>query len=466
MRCLSISVIVTLGLISIGGRALAQPTNTAPMPNFPPVGIGTQQSGGAKNALHIHFNPSDMNSDTAMIRFSEGSSTSSVDFGLLGLMYYYPDTMFSSLSRGDDLILHDHQDGDIIITNFSHQAPSHTLGGAIRFSTTGDTLARPAIIPNNRYDLERETILGNGNIGFDLAPDSTGLCTPKDQVQIGGGSVAPSGYTAPIPGLTIYGGNRFEGLVNPETLQPFSVDYRGIYFNHYENHATGVTTRFTPIGSCGLAFADVNGGQLNLTCWPPNRAAPLADSIGSVTLNLTGNIGLEMWTDERLNGGSRYHHLFNVWRPGYGGGDSIRNVNGLFLHLTPVLIDSNADATNFTDLASVHPTLGDGMTWMLAVNGPALFKEAFVSLDWPDYVFDPSYKLPAIGEVEAFYKTNRHLPDIPSARTMAETGVPLGKTEAAIAKQLEEAMLYITQLNHKIEALESKVEVLEKQKER
>ncbi|MCX8492062.1 MAG: hypothetical protein ORN54_13455 [Cyclobacteriaceae bacterium] len=34
---------------------------------------------------------------------------------------------------------------------------------------------------------------------------------------------------------------------------------------------------------------------------------------------------------------------------------------------------------------------------------------------FPDYVFDPSYKLPTLEETEKYVKENRHLPEVPSA---------------------------------------------------
>ncbi|HEX5316087.1 MAG TPA: hypothetical protein VFX22_05495, partial [Candidatus Kapabacteria bacterium] len=312
-------------------------------------------------------------------------------------------------------------------------------------------------------EIERMVINGNGNVGIDLPPGPGGLDSAVDQVQIGGGMIPPPGYPLPIPGLTIYGGNRFEGMPKPGGGS-FPIDWRGIYFNHYEDHVTGITSRFSPISSCGIAFADANGGLMQLTCWPPDALHPLTDSLGSMVLSLTGNTGLEVWSDERKTGGSQYHHLFNVWRPGYGGADSLRNVNGLFLHFTPVLIDTNADATNFTSLAHVFPRLGDGKTWMLAVNGPALFKEAYVSTDWPDFVFQPSYKLPTLESVEKYIDENHHLPDVPSASKIAETGVPLGQTEALLLKKIEELTRYAIEQNKKIEQLDANVQKLENEK--
>src|ERR1039458_8775979 len=61
MRPLSFLVIVTLGLISMSGRAISQVNSNSPgllsPPNNPPVGIGTQAGlvPVPQNALHIHY---------------------------------------------------------------------------------------------------------------------------------------------------------------------------------------------------------------------------------------------------------------------------------------------------------------------------------------------------------------------------------------------------------------------------
>ncbi|HWF43662.1 MAG TPA: hypothetical protein VG537_03370, partial [Candidatus Kapabacteria bacterium] len=209
--------------------AIAQVTNTVPWPNNPVVGIGTQLSGGAVNALQIHHSPSIVQTLPAILRLSDGGSTTGSNFGALALI---PDTTatyrttYSNLAKQYDLVLHENY-GDLILSDFKRQ------GGAIRLSTTPDSLTipiAPPITPGN--DLERMEILNNGNVGIDLPPDATtGLGTPLDQVQIGGGSIAPTGYTSPIPGLTIYGGNRWEGASKVGGGK-IPVDWRGISFNH------------------------------------------------------------------------------------------------------------------------------------------------------------------------------------------------------------------------------------------
>jgi hypothetical protein len=252
----------------------------------------------------------------------------------------------------------------------------------------------------------------------------------------------------------------------------FPWDRRYVAFNYWIDHndtSTNSATRqhrIQPISSSNLGFSEGAGGLINLSCYPYSSDSGLNNFTNAMTLQLIGNGGLEMWC--AVNGTDIYHNLFACYRPGYLHGAVTRNTNGLFFHYTPVFIGSDTvsePSVDFQNLA-IHPDMGDGLTWLLAVDGPALAKEFYVSTDWPDYVFDPNYKLMPLSEVEHFYKTNRHLPDIPSAKKMDTTGVPLGRTEAAITKQLEETLLYVTQLSHKIDALESEIQELKNEKEK
>jgi hypothetical protein len=215
----------------------------------------------------------------------------------------------------------------------------------------------------------------------------------------------------------------------------------------------------------GIGFSDGSGGLVNIGTWPWHTGQSITDFSGGTTLQITGTNGIEFWTDDSVLDGIKYRHLFDCWRKGYTGGLGIRNDSGLFFHHTPVYI-GGAGEPNFTYLTSVHPATGDGNTWMLAVDGPALFKEVYVSTGWPDFVFDLNYKLLPLGEVEQFIKTNHHLPGIPSAEEMEKTGVPLGQTEAKMMQKIEELTKYAIQQDKRIERLESEISQLKNQKER
>ncbi|MDP4243285.1 MAG: hypothetical protein Q8921_11175, partial [Bacteroidota bacterium] len=386
-------------MISISGQAVSQgvtnSTGTQKWPSNPPVGIGTQLDGGPWNALHIHYDSTDSLTRPAVLRFSQATSTNTNASGILGLIPLTPvDSLrYSSLIRGQDFVLRANH-GDLILTDF-WRSFGGSLGGAIRFATSPDSASLPLAVIDT--DFERLTILSNGNVGIDLPPDSaTGLGIPKDQLQIGGGVMPYPGNTYPNPGLSIYGGNWYEnrprfggGL--------FPGDWRYISYNRWVDHTDTSSNRFhrsEPMSSSAVSFSENAGGNIDLSCFPYDVMRGIDDFTHSLTMEVTGN-GLQMWSYESTS--DQYHHLIDIFRPGYSySWDSVRNVNGLcYLH-TPVYIgtDTTDRWPNFTDFAHVNPTLGDGKTWMLAVNGPMVAKEIFV-LDtvWADFVFQPEHKL-------------------------------------------------------------------------
>jgi small-conductance mechanosensitive channel len=74
-------------------------------------------------------------------------------------------------------------------------------------------------------------------------------------------------------------------------------------------------------------------------------------------------------------------------------------------------------------------------------------------MPWPDYVFKPTYKLQPLKKVEQYIKTNHHLPDMPSADSVAAAGIDVGANQAALLKKIEELTLYVIEQNKKIDAL-------------
>ena len=86
------------------------------------------------------------------------------------------------------------------------------------------------------------------------------------------------------------------------------------------------------------------------------------------------------------------------------------------------------------------------------------------SSDWADYVFADNYHLKSLSDVEAFVKTNKHLPDVPSAQALVEDGgIDVTQMMAKQMQKIEELTLYVIELNKQNEALKAKVEALEKQ---
>jgi hypothetical protein len=107
-------------------------------------------------------------------------------------------------------------------------------------------------------------------------------------------------------------------------------------------------------------------------------------------------------------------------------------------------------------------------TEKLGVNGTIRAKEIKVdSGPWPDYVFEEDYNLKSLPEIEAFIKTNKHLPGIPNQQQIKEEGVSLGEMNRKLLEKVEELTLIlianekeVNQMNMKLEQLALEIKKL------
>jgi hypothetical protein len=81
----------------------------------------------------------------------------------------------------------------------------------------------------------------------------------------------------------------------------------------------------------------------------------------------------------------------------------------------------------------------------LTVNGTIYGKEVKVDLNvpGPDYVFEPTYNLPSLTEIETYIKANKHLPEVPSAKEMEANGINLSEMNILLLKKVEELTLHL-----------------------
>lgn len=87
-----------------------------------------------------------------------------------------------------------------------------------------------------------------------------------------------------------------------------------------------------------------------------------------------------------------------------------------------------------------------------------------VAMPWPDYVFETDYNLKPLEEVEQFIKSNKHLPEVPSAAQIGKEGVNLGKMDAVLLRKVEELTLYIITQNKQLARLQERIAELEARK--
>jgi len=103
----------------------------------------------------------------------------------------------------------------------------------------------------------------------------------------------------------------------------------------------------------------------------------------------------------------------------------------------------------------------------LYVEGGLLSERVKVALrsttDWADYVFADDYKLMSLPEVEAFIKTNKHLPKVDSSEALAKNGLDLGSMQAKQMEKIEELTLYLIEQNKAIQKQSKEIETLKAQ---
>lgn len=82
--------------------------------------------------------------------------------------------------------------------------------------------------------------------------------------------------------------------------------------------------------------------------------------------------------------------------------------------------------------------------------------------NWSDYVFAEGYQLQPLADIEEYIKTNKHLPDIPSATEAVTDGVDLGEMTSKLLGKVEELTLHAIEQKKQIESLEKEVRELRK----
>ena len=80
------------------------------------------------------------------------------------------------------------------------------------------------------------------------------------------------------------------------------------------------------------------------------------------------------------------------------------------------------------------------------------------SLEVPDYVFEAKYKPMGLSDLERYVRTNKHLPEVPSAAEMKSQGMDVATMNLTLLKKVEELTLYVIEQDKKIKELAAKVQ--------
>jgi hypothetical protein len=132
--------------------------------------------------------------------------------------------------------------------------------------------------------------------------------------------------------------------------------------------------------------------------------------------------------------------------------------NGLFIQSSGTKYALSLKTAVSTSLAMNVRGSDNVINYAVKGNGEVFARKYTTTLGAiPDYVFDPSYKLMSLNELKTYITTNKHLPNIPSAKEYEERGeLDLGELNRKLLEKVEELTLYILQLEERTKALENK----------
>lgn len=81
-------------------------------------------------------------------------------------------------------------------------------------------------------------------------------------------------------------------------------------------------------------------------------------------------------------------------------------------------------------------------------------KSCYVNTNsWADEVFETTYNLKSLLDVEKYYQENKHLSEIPSEKEVKENGVNTTEMIKLLLKKVEELTMYAVQQQKEIDAL-------------
>jgi len=218
-----------------------------------------------------------------------------------------------------------------------------------------------------------------------------------------------------------------------------------------------------------LLFCLTNYGQHNYD----NQNVIYSQNNGVVTIGSSSQFGsygsndnaLELSSENPsiglIGGPSSNNRVFLSANSTFGNGLAFSNIT----HFGFYMFGGTGEIMRFHTNGSVSVgTTNSATGYKLSVGGKIMAEELKVQLEanWPDYVFETTYNLVSLGDLEKFINKNKHLPNIPSAKEVEKDGINVGEMNAKLLQKIEELTLYVIDLHKENEKLKKEFSLFKK----
>ena len=301
---------------------------------------------------------------------------------------------------------------------------------------------------------------------------------PMDQATAGLDiqNISPTGYDNGQCNLTSFYIHRVGHCSYPYDRDQYGNDFDGVDFIVTGIGATGIGTG-TPAAKLHINVPDGSNDVLLAT-------GPYGNPKGSnpyMIVNYEGTTGIGCWGQWGNAGGEQIAQLtvmasqtsWPLWVSVQG--DPFKPTPNLVVNDKGLVgintgsptyqldvngntrVTGNEYVTGIVQIGLQKPVTSPYNDYALSVDGNIAAKKVMVEIsDWNDKVFEKTYSLPTLEQVEAYIKTQKRLPDVPSECEVIQNGISLGDMNATLLKKIEELTLYVIQQQKEIDALKIK----------
>ncbi len=245
----------------------------------------------------------------------------------------------------------------------------------------------------------------------------------------------------------------------------------------YSNQAIAHLGLVDNLGNVGRFMSAVQGGRVGFGTETPTRKFDIfhdgnADTLLRVenpNMGTSARSGLELRSDSSSGAyillTSKNYNALSAWQDRMIFRTDSKITGGILINPAQGGFQVSTTGVGNPDLF-VNPlgSVGIGTDTpdhKLDVVGTVRAHEIIVSTDGADFVFDDSYELTSLPELEKHIAQKGHLPGVPSAETMRTEGVGISELQTILLQKVEELTLHMIEKDKQIEKLQARIAKLE-----